>query len=453
MWLLLMLGHQIARRGTPLTPALGRMLLFWSLFALAQSIGTMTAYIIHDRHDPVWFDHDILAYCLVGAVSCFSVIGPDAGARLHRVAWIVAAVGSASLALQLAGAYGLIGVALSHPWYWDRFRGWSENPAQLAFVCLAIGLLALYLVETAVGHGRKVAAIAFIILPIFVGLLTKTGAFTLSLALTIPIVAALKSWTWLTSSEPRMMLRASLAGIIVLALPLTVLAAIPFSTAVAGHTITIADDLSKDHGKSRGKEAALRFKLWREAWSRGVHSGMLGLGPGPHVAIPPSIVVGRAGEAGRTNVSPHPQVNAVPNFEAHNTPLDLFLQGGLIAAFCFFWIATSALSRAWRARSAGLVAVLCSLLVFGMLMLIIRYPIFWFVIALCLTADFGPYRHRRQWRRVRSGRGATILPRSGSGPFARRIRGARSIVSRPQRRTNAAIWQTVADTACGRLPA
>jgi len=67
--------------------------------------------------------------------------------------------------------------------------------------------------------------------------------------------------------------------------------------------------------------------LWRQAIDRGLESGMLGLGPGPHLQIPPSIVAGRVSTGAEPVNIGHPIQNGTANFEAHNTILDLFTQG------------------------------------------------------------------------------------------------------------------------------
>src|ERR1700736_4820337 len=88
LWLALMLYREAGRLGPPLTPAFSQLLIFWLLFAFALSVGTLTGYAIGDVHDPNLFLHDVMAYPLLAAVGCFSVVGPDAGSRLHRVAWM-----------------------------------------------------------------------------------------------------------------------------------------------------------------------------------------------------------------------------------------------------------------------------------------------------------------------------------------------------------------------------
>jgi hypothetical protein len=392
IWLITMLGREVARLGPPLTPALSRLLIFWGFFAVALSIGTITAFALQDSHDPVWFLHDVVAYPLLAAVSCLSVVEPGAGPRLRRIAWLFVALGSGSLALQLVDTWGLAGGPRSDPWYWDRFRGWSENPEQLALLCLVLGLLALHLAETAARSGERIAAVACAILPIYVGRLTKTDTFTLVLLVSGPIFAALKLRTWLLSSGRSMTFRSAAAWITVLALPLVLASGVPLAPSITAQTAVLAKSMSKDNGKTTEQELEVRFHLWSEAWSRGVESGMLGLGPGPHLWMPAAIVTGRMKEKHLPEQIQHPAINGTPNYEAHNTALDLFAQGGLIAILTFLWLVATALFNTYKARLAGLTTLLCSLVLFGMSVLIIRHPIFWFAIALCLVGGVGTRR-------------------------------------------------------------
>ena len=104
----------------------------------------------------------------------------------------------------------------------------------------------------------------------------------------------------------------------------------------------------------------LRFHLWAEAFNKGMGAAMLGLGPGPHLTqkvwklSPPA------------------------KFEAHNTPLDLFAQGGLLALLAVAWLYASLLLATTRAKLPALAALSCAFVVFSMFHFIIRHPIFWF---------------------------------------------------------------------------
>jgi hypothetical protein len=391
-WIVLTLGREAARRGPPLTPALSRLLIFWSLFAIAQSLGTLTAYVIGDQHDADWFLHDVMAYHLLAAASCLSVIEPHAGPRLRRVAWFLSALGTPFLALQLANAWGLIDISSVDPWWWDQLRGWSANPHQLAVLCTVLALLPLHLAETATGSGQRIAAVACAILPIYAGLLTKTDSFSVIVVAAGPIFVVLKFRAWLASAEAEISLRSAFSWIVVLALPLLLASAAPFSSSIAVEADGVVKEMSREDYELTQEKTELRLDLWRHAISRGIEAGMLGLGPGPHLEIPPAILAGRYGVANRPKYVVNPEPNVAPNFEAHNALLDLFVQGGLIAVLSFIWVAATGLAMAYRARLAGLVTLLCGLGIYGAATLIIRHPIFWFAIALCMVAGTGTSR-------------------------------------------------------------
>jgi O-antigen ligase len=385
IWLFLMLGREVGRLGPPLTPALSRLLIFWLLFALGESLGAMTGFVIGDKHDPQWVLHDVMAYPLLAGVSCLSVVEPNAGPRLHRVAALLVVLGTTSLAVQLANAQGLFAMPPIDPWYWDRLRGASANPDQLALFCAALALTALHLIETAARTSLRIAAVACLAIAAFAGKLTGSDTFTIVIVVAGPIFFAIKVRTWLASSAGNLTFRAAFAGIVVFALPVMLAAAVPLALGTAFGTEQLVAGLAKNGGKEAASEADLRLELWREAIGRGVESGTLGLGPGPHLNIPASLVGARQSEH-EPEMLQHPVPNGIPNFEAHNTVLDLFTQGGLIAALSFLWLVTTALLMAYRARSAGLTTLLAGVILFGMTTLIVRQPLFWFAIALCLVA-------------------------------------------------------------------
>jgi hypothetical protein len=386
VWLLGVLSWDAGRLDAALTPALGQLLIFWLVFGFALSVGTLAGYVIGDIHDSSLFLHDAMAYPFVAAVSCFSVMGRGVGARLHRVAWLFCWFGTAVFAVLVAGAWGLLDVSPLDLWYWDRFRGWSANPQQLALLSAALVLLGLHLADTASRVDERIAAIACASVAVYVGRLTKSDSFTVVLVLAAPIFMICKLWAWLHLPRRRLTVRATLPWILVLGLPPLAISAIPLGPAIAVQAEEWARGLSKDtKGNTSQQEAELRIHNWGEAMNRGLESGMLGLGPGPHIDIPPSLVTARKTEVLPKYLAP-PEINGTPNFEVHNTPLDLFTQGGLIAVLSFVWLSGAAFVSTWRARLAGLTTLLCGVSLFGVGNLTIRQPIFWFTIALCLVS-------------------------------------------------------------------
>jgi hypothetical protein len=396
LWVLVSIGSQLSRVGPALTPALSRMLIFWGLFAVAESLGTLMGAAIHDEHDTQWFLHDILAYVLLASMSCLSVARPDAAMRLRRTGWLLITLGTASLAIQLGAALGLFGIPGVDPWYWDRLRGFAATPNQLSIVCIALFLLSFHLAETAGSPGKKAAAFVCAILPVYVGWQTHSDTFNLVLVVGGPAYIALKLRKWLFAPEWKMSLRSCFAWIIVFALPLIVVMALPLNSMIADEMTVAAKEMSRESSEATEEAAALRFNLWQQAINRGAEAGLLGLGPGPHLSIPSSIVAARQDSKDQPKNIEHPAPGAVPNFEAHNTILDLFVQGGLLADLSFLWLMASTILIGYRAGLDGLTVLVASLFLFGLFHLIIRQPIFWYGICYCLAAsgDVGKDVHR-----------------------------------------------------------
>jgi hypothetical protein len=165
LWLVIMLVREAARLGPPLTGALSRLLTFWTIFAMSMCLGFLTGLIIGQLYDMHWVLHDVMAYPLLAAVSCMSVVDPGAKQRLRRVAWLMITFGTPALALQVAAGWNLIDIPMVQPWYWERFRGWSAIPNQLALLCVVLALLSVHLAETAVRWRGRIVALACSLLP------------------------------------------------------------------------------------------------------------------------------------------------------------------------------------------------------------------------------------------------------------------------------------------------
>lgn len=386
LWLGLILMRELGRVDARLNPALARLLIFWTLFVLAQGLGFLTGLFIGEQYDLRWLLHDTMAYPLLIAVSCLSVVDRNAELRLRRVAWLLTIFGSAALAFQVAIGWEILDVPLILPWYWERFRGWSVNPNQLALLCVVLGPLALHLAETTTRPGRRLIAILCMILPIYVGRMTGSDTFTLAMLASAPIFLIVKLRVWLHRPERRTAIHSEFAWIILLGLPLMLVSLVPLAVTATADAGIFAKDLAKNGGKDLRQESDLRFSLWTEALQLGVTTSFLGLGPGPHLAIPASILAARASTKDQPENLEHPHQSIAPNFEAHNTFLDLLTQGGMIAVLSFAWILLVSVRTAYQARKAGLTALICGLGIFCMTGLIIRHPVFWFAIALCLIA-------------------------------------------------------------------
>ena len=383
VWLFLIATRLLKSESASVTRPVRRLLRFWLVFGCSLSIGFVVGALIGDVHDAGLVLHDALAYSLLGAVSVTSVINTETRNHLGRVAWLVGLIGTASVTLQLLAAWNILNVFALDPWYWDRLRGWSQNPNQLAFFCCGLGLLWLHLIGQARQGSHRLVGAACFALSAYVGFLTKSDTFRFAILAGAALLMLVKLWSWLNYKSPRITAQSALAWCVFLSFPLFVALSVPL---LSGQASQVVFSLTKNGGEEAASEANLRFTLWQQALTRGFDSGLLGLGPGPHLAIPPELVAARQTENEPENLE-HPKVNGTANFEAHNTYLDLLTQGGILALASFVWLIVAAIVSARRGRMAGLAALVIGLALFATTANIVRNPIFWLAITLCMVGE------------------------------------------------------------------
>ncbi len=364
LWLGLTLRYQAGQPSFTLNTALTRVFTFWLILIVAQSIGTFVGFSTELFFDTDGIIHDVIAYTLVFCLACIAAIDLANERRRRRVTWLIVAFGAASFSLQVAGAYNWIALPIDsmvEPWFFDRLRGWSKDPNQLGFLSATLVLLSIHLAETATKRLEMLAAVACAVLAFSVGLLTKSDSYIACIGIAGIVFLAIKSSQWLQTSNAGLSLRATTVCIALLPTPLFIAAAIPLAPAAIEWTEQQSEEVYNEDG-----QGDLRLNLWKEALEKGMDAAMLGLGPGPHL-------MSKAWKRPPPNKS-----------EAHNTPLELFTQGGLVAVLALFWLYVSTFLTAARAKLAALAALSCAFIVFSMFHFVVRHPIFWFVIVLCL---------------------------------------------------------------------
>lgn len=369
LWITICLFDVLAGRATPQIEALYRLGSFWIVFAFALSIGALVGFIVEYQ---VWLSqtlHDTLAYLLMATTSCLAVATADAPRRFRRMAWLLMLFSNIGIGIQIAAGWELIHLPSVDPWFWDRFRGWSENPNQLAINCCILGLLAVHLAVSSKGFFRLLGLLASIG-PLVAGRLSKSDTFISVMIFSGVTLLVLQLYRSLSTGKFRSDLRYSyllLAALFIV--PMTV-SLLPFAKAGTSDAESFALSLAKDKGGLASEQTLdLRLHLWNEAAEMGVRSGALGLGPGPHLDPPP-------------NASAE---NRSKPFEAHNTPLDVFLQAGIIGLAALFAFLASTAALLYRAQLYSLFVLVLAITIFSSAHFIIRHPIVWFALALCVS--------------------------------------------------------------------
>jgi hypothetical protein len=255
------------------------------------------------------------------------------------------------------------------------------NPNQLAELCGVLAAISIHLFDVATRLRGRITALMCMAAAIYTGFLTQSDTFRYA------VVAAVSIYVFLKLGAKIKLPHASVALATVAGILLMFMKIIPQSE----HMLTgdVVGVLSKEGGKQASAEAELRKTLWVGALDRGFFdSAMLGFGPGPHLMMPTEINTAHLEDGGqRPGETIQPQANGTANYEAHNTVLDLFTQGGILAAGSIVWL----LSMGWRRASSlgfsGLMALLGAVGVFFLTGNVIRLPVIWFALVLCLVAE------------------------------------------------------------------
>lgn len=394
-WMLATSLDLVAHRNPAVSPAVSRMLLFWAVFALAECLGQLVGLAIEPVRDTAGAMRTTQAYVLVAVLSCLVVTLPEVEAHLRRVTLVMVGCGALATSGLIGGAYGkLPSFGLSF-WLYDRFIGWSINPNQAGLSCTVLALLALHLAETEARTRTRLFALACAVPPFIAGILTRSDSFTLAVLAAGPVFLGMKLLQWAFLDDRGRRVRSVLASFALFSMTAALLGAAPFMPAAIEKAQESAVAMMEQNDQAED-----RFALWRAATEIGLDAAMMGMGPGPHITS-------------KAWKFPPPELG-----EAHNTVLDLFTQGGVLAVAVFLWITAVSVLTTMRAGLIACLALILALFVFSSFHLVLRHPIFWFSIVISLvSADAAMARRRRAARvaaRVRGTSPADHLAEAGT---------------------------------------
>ncbi len=393
VWLCLAGLRQIVSRPLLLNPALSYVLIFWFIMIVALCAGMIVGLLVETFQFYDGMFRDTVAYAFVLAFSVTLALTLSDRAERYQVSWHMVLLGSLSLLLQIADGWGNLPLPGIDPWYWDRFRGWAENPNQLGFFALFITLLGLHLADQATTKGARVLAIAAIVPALMAGLMSHSDSFVIGLMVSGALFITLKSVAWLQDTDMAPSLRGAAVVLGLLTLPLAIVVSLPFASAALNSIEKISNQVYSDND-----QGDTRLHLWAEAIDKGIESRLIGFGPGPHLTS-------------KSFKRPPPD-----KFEVHNTLLDLFTQGGLVAVLAFVWLATTGLVVTARTKNPALAALAAGLLVFSMFHYVLRQPVFWFGIVLCLHEMARPLETLASGIAFKSARHFRILAKRPASP-------------------------------------
>ena len=238
-----------------------------------------------------------------------------------------------------SGPLGFLWYKLIVPW---RLQGLSDNPNQLASLCVAgIALHACAILR----KGRMEAVDGVLIVATAAaGLMSDSFAFIFAVTL-VPALVLLVTFLVFRRDDPgvrRFHTLFYLASIVL---------GVLFFYYFGPRLVAAVQELYYG-GTGKG---VVRFSYWLASLKTALLSPIVGFGPGAHISVP----------------------NTEALQEGHNVLVDLMMSGGLIAVAAYVAVAGRALVRIFTLRTAlGLLAML-ALVEFGLFQTVIRHAHHW----------------------------------------------------------------------------
>lgn len=378
LWILLSLVQMSSARQMLVTPAFVRLSCFWLGLTLLTCIGVIVGYLTEVLYASFVL-HDAAAYIMLALVTCLSAAKQDAKRQVRQCASFVVLFANVTFVAQFLVAAGVFHLSSVDPWYWERFRGWSQNPNQLALYCAIYGPIALHLATTSETRFSKYTGLAGLILPVIAGLMTQSDTYVLTAIITSVLFIGLRFRRWYSIGAKDTIVH-QVSTLLLIGAALLSITALPLGTVKIDDLL---NSVTRDRGGVRIEETTERRReLWGEAIQNGLESASLGLGPGPHQEVRPL----------------NEPLYEVTPFEAHNTFLDVYTQGGLLTVCLLIWINWSAAMFVWRANLEALFGLAITVILFAIPHLIIRHPVVWFAITLCLVTGRARVQSARPYR-------------------------------------------------------
>jgi len=289
----------------------------------------------------VWLsNHNYIAYGFIFVVFCLCKISRLDLSAYKRVLYQVAAIQTVLCLVYVAmiglNRDSLFGVSL---YFYNRFKGLSENPNQFAFGLVAIP----FILANAFGEGgvvRKLVCGASIFVVGLAGLLTRTD--TLIFCYLLGLVGLAVAMTAFGHTNARL-----LWGVLL---------------AVGLVASVLNQDRIYDAYEALARKDRDQLSVRVRLWSNGLRA----------FSVSPLIGHGSANFSG--------DYQPFEGKEAHNSLIDLLASCGILGLGLFAYCVGGIVRGLWIRQSIYALAVVTSLFVFMMMHYVLRHPFFWLIL-------------------------------------------------------------------------
>jgi O-antigen ligase len=280
-------------------------------------------------------------------------------------------------------------------WYGGiRFRGWSENPNQMALAMAAMPFLGWWLMRQTSGLFDKAVCALGIALCTAAGVATESDGLRVAWAASLGVIAALLFYRVTMRGRSRWLY---ISHIMVPALVVAI--GVYLGDELVAYFSHVAEGIYAE-----GAQGEKRFTLWSHGIEAIRASPLFGFGPGPF-----------SGSSG-----------PFQGGEAHNSFIDWGMSTGFTGILLFVALLAWVVWRALWSREVTLVGMWMSVVVVSIFGFVLRQPDFWMVLVLVLILSEQAItsRHRPAGRLVLEPGAQMRRPISRSAPTLERI-GAR----------------------------
>ena len=346
----------------------GRVFLLIGSYWLAQ-LGILmlgAAVAVHARRfNAEDATHDALAFVYVGTLSSFLCLrlSDTHDYEYHwRVARLIFVFHALAGGLLLAVALVTAHLGPIEFWYGPRFRGWSENPNQMALTMVAMPFLGWWLMRRSSSRFGKAAYLVGIVPCVAAGLASGSDGMRVAWYASLGAICTLLLYRVAVRGRSRWLY---VSHVILPAL--VVVVGVSFGEDIVAHLIGSAEDLYAE-----GDQGEKRFTRWFYGLQVMSESPLVGFGPGPF-----------SGDGG-----------PFEGREAHNSFIDWGMSTGGIGVTIYLGLLAWSLWCALRSRETMPVAMLISVVSCSVFGYMLRQPDFWMVVVLVLMLCEGSIRKR-----------------------------------------------------------
>ena len=301
--------------------------------------------------------HDAIAFVYVAALStflCLRLYGRENDEYHWQFARLIFVFHA------LAGGL-LLGLAMVTPelgpvelWYGGiRFRGWSENPNQMALAMAAMPFLGWWLMRRTSSRFGKAACLLGIVLCVAAGLASKSDGMRVAWVASAGAICSLLFYRVTMRGRSRWL---HISHVIIPAL--VVVFGVYFNEEIVTYFSGVAEGVYAEGG-----QGAERFTLWGHGLEAIKQSPLVGFGPGPFSGY----------------------YGPFESAEAHNSFIDWGMSTGAVGVAIYLSLLAWAARCALRSRDAMPVAMLISIVAVSTFGYVLRQPDFWTVMVLVLV--------------------------------------------------------------------